>query len=91
MALYIATVRQRIYVHFPSQLKHTIPAITLGSGVQWQEAYDAVFAKGRNIVGGIAPGASVGAAGGWLQGGGHSILSPQHGLGEYFSATSVAL
>ncbi|GJE99669.1 FAD-binding domain-containing protein [Phanerochaete sordida] len=56
-------------------------AITLGSGVQWQEAYDAVFARGRIIVGGIAPGASVGAAGGWVQGGGHSALAPQHGLG----------
>ncbi|GJE99668.1 FAD-binding domain-containing protein [Phanerochaete sordida] len=56
-------------------------AMTLGSGIQWQEAYDAAFAHGRDIVGGIAPGASVGAAGGWVQGGGHSILSPQYGLG----------
>ncbi|KAF5347664.1 hypothetical protein D9758_014858 [Tetrapyrgos nigripes] len=51
------------------------------AGVQWYEAYDAAHANGRVIVGGITPGASVGAAGGWMQGGGHSVISPQHGLG----------
>ncbi|PSS36768.1 hypothetical protein PHLCEN_2v1399 [Hermanssonia centrifuga] len=55
--------------------------ISLGAGVQWHEAYDAVHAHGRVIVGGLTPGASVGAAGGWLQGGGHSALSPKYGLG----------
>jgi hypothetical protein len=33
------------------------------------------------IVGGISPRGSVGAAGGWLQGGGHSVMSPNYGLG----------
>lgn len=56
--------------------------MTLGSGVQWQEAYDAAFAHGRSIVGGVSLGGTVGAAGGWLQGGGHSILAPLYGLGE---------
>ncbi|EKM61059.1 uncharacterized protein PHACADRAFT_156227 [Phanerochaete carnosa HHB-10118-sp] len=55
--------------------------ITLGSGVQWQEAYNAAFVHGRSIVGGITPGGTVGAAGGWLQGGGHGILAPLSGLG----------
>jgi hypothetical protein len=32
-------------------------------------------------VGGISSGGSVGAAGGWLLGGGHSALSPNYGLG----------
>jgi len=56
-------------------------AITLGAGVQWHEAYDAVNQYGRMMVGGASLGGSVGAAGGWLQGGGHSALSPTYGLG----------
>ncbi|KAJ7601169.1 hypothetical protein C8J56DRAFT_767713 [Mycena floridula] len=55
--------------------------ITLGAGVQWHEAYDAIQTHGRFLVGGLAAGGSVGAAGGWIQGGGHSAFSPQHGLG----------
>ncbi|KAK2460204.1 hypothetical protein APHAL10511_007795 [Amanita phalloides] len=56
-------------------------AITFGAGVQWAEAYAAAKANGRLIVGGISPGGSVGAAGGWILGGGHSALSPKYGLG----------
>ncbi|KIM51123.1 hypothetical protein SCLCIDRAFT_683329 [Scleroderma citrinum Foug A] len=55
--------------------------VTLGAGVQWYEAYYAVNQYGRMMVGGITPGGSIGAAGGWLQGGGHSVLSPTYGLG----------
>lgn len=55
--------------------------MTLGAGVQWYEAYDAVEAHGRILVGGLSARASVGAAGGWISGGGHSALSPSHGLG----------
>ncbi|KAI0635700.1 hypothetical protein C8Q77DRAFT_1099088 [Trametes polyzona] len=55
--------------------------ITLGAGVQWHEAYDAADANNRTMVGGIAAGGSVGSAGGWLLGGGHSALSPTYGLG----------
>ena len=58
-------------------------AITLEAGVQWHEAYSAANASGRVLVGGASPGGSVGAAGGWLLGGGHSALSPSFGLGEY--------
>ncbi|KAH9944362.1 FAD-binding domain-containing protein [Epithele typhae] len=56
-------------------------AITLGAGVQWEEAYEAVNAKDRAIVGGQSPGGTVGAAAGWVLGGGHSPLSPTFGLG----------
>ncbi|KAF5336773.1 hypothetical protein D9758_016398 [Tetrapyrgos nigripes] len=59
----------------------TYHVLTLEAGVQWHEAYDAAQANGRVIVGGITPGGSVGTTGGWMQGGGHGILSPQHGLG----------
>lgn len=55
--------------------------ITLGAGVSWNDAYDAVQKRGRVLVGGVSPDGTVGAAGGWLFGGGHGILSPQYGLG----------
>ena len=56
-------------------------ALTLDAGVQWYEAYVAANSYNRTIVGGISDGGSVGAAGGWVQGGGHGILSPKFGLG----------
>ncbi|KAJ2935487.1 hypothetical protein H1R20_g1607, partial [Candolleomyces eurysporus] len=56
-------------------------AVTLGAGVQWIEAYAAVGARNRFIVGGISQDGSVGAAGGWVLGGGHSAFSGKFGLG----------
>ena len=56
-------------------------AMTLESGVQWNDAYAAATAANRTLVGGASLGGSVGAAGGWLLGGGHSALSPSYGLG----------
>ena len=57
-------------------------AVILGAGVQWYEAYDVVNEYGRLMVGAMCVGGSVGAAGGWLAGGGHSTLSPSYGLGK---------
>ncbi|KAF8814778.1 FAD-binding domain-containing protein [Phlegmacium glaucopus] len=65
----------------PITTENTFNAVTLGAGVQWHEAYDFVQKQGRFIVGGIPPGASAGAAGGWVMGGGHSTFSPKFGLG----------
>jgi hypothetical protein len=59
---------------------------TFGAGVQWFEAYQAAQQHNRVIVGGVGARGSVGAAGGWLQGGGHSVLSPNYGLGNAESA-----
>ncbi|KAI9464375.1 hypothetical protein HD554DRAFT_2281222 [Boletus coccyginus] len=59
----------------------TYDAVTLAAGVQWHEAYTAVNNYGRLMVGGISVGGSVGSSGGWLAGGGHSMLSPSYGLG----------
>ena len=56
--------------------------LTLEAGVQWFEAYQAARQHNRIIVGGVSARGSIGAAGGWLQGGGHSPLSPNYGLGE---------
>ncbi|KAF9033033.1 FAD-binding domain-containing protein [Hymenopellis radicata] len=54
-------------------------AITAGAGVEWIEVYK--FADEHNVtaIGGYHT--TVGATGGWLMGGGHSILSPVYGLG----------
>lgn len=60
-------------------------ALTLGAGVQWREAYAAAAEQQRFIVGGISTGMSVGAAGGWVMGGGHSAFSPKYGLGKRIS------
>jgi len=55
------------------------PAFTFGAGVQWLEAYEAARQRNRDIVG--ARSQSVGAAGGWFAGGGHSPIAPNYGLG----------
>ncbi|KAK0498510.1 hypothetical protein EDD18DRAFT_1158024 [Armillaria luteobubalina] len=49
------------------------------ASVQWFEAYAFAEANNITVVGGTDP--SVGVAGGWLQGGGHSVLSNTMGLG----------
>lgn len=54
---------------------------TFGAGVQWFEAYAAAKEHNVLIVGGFSKGGSVGVAGGWLAGGGHSALAPNYGLG----------
>ncbi|KXG47786.1 FAD-binding, type 2 [Penicillium griseofulvum] len=58
---------------------HKYQAITVGAGVNFDEAY--VFAQKNNvtILGGYS--STVGVSGGWVQNGGHSILSPVYGLG----------
>lgn len=55
------------------------PAFKLGAGVQVWDAYKAAHAQGLVTVGGDC--ATVGAAGGYTQGGGHSALSSKFGLG----------
>ncbi|KAI9372487.1 hypothetical protein BJX61DRAFT_533913 [Aspergillus egyptiacus] len=54
-------------------------AITVGAGQQFDEVYRFADAHGYRVVGGTSP--SVGMAGGWLAGGGHSMLSNELGLG----------
>ncbi|KAG0125332.1 hypothetical protein HOY82DRAFT_493074 [Tuber indicum] len=54
------------------------PALKLGAGVQGSEAYAAANESGVVVVGGLCP--SVGIPGGYIQGGGHSILMSKYGL-----------
>lgn len=68
-----------------SLLTSLLTVFTFEAGVQWFEAYNAAQQHNRVIVGGISQRGSVGAVGGWLQGGGHSILSPNYGLGMFSS------
>ena len=57
---------------------YTRKAIKMGTGVQGIEAYRAAFKQGLAVLGGECP--TVGLAGGYTQGGGHSALSSKHGL-----------
>jgi hypothetical protein len=78
-----------IYFDWVLQLKFT-SALTLGAGVQWGGAYEAARANNRFVIGGLSAEGSVGAAGGWILGGGHSVLSARHGLGKYSIIMSIA-
>lgn len=53
-------------------------AIKMGAGVQGFEAFAAADKDGLQVVGGECP--TVGIAGGYTQGGGHSALASRHGL-----------
>ncbi|EEP82063.1 predicted protein [Uncinocarpus reesii 1704] len=55
-----------------------IPAVTLQAGEQWLDVYRAAAEEGVIVVGGSAQ--TVGAAGGYLTGGGHSAFSHFYGL-----------
>lgn len=54
------------------------PAMKMGAGTQAWQAYQAAHSWGYRVVGGSCP--TVGLAGGFTQGGGHGVLSSQHGL-----------
>ncbi|KAG8722046.1 hypothetical protein FRC09_006928 [Ceratobasidium sp. 395] len=56
-----------------------VPAVTLGAAEQWRDVYQAADKRKIVVVGGAAN--SVGAAGGWVQGGGHSPLGSLYGMG----------
>ncbi|KAI9371069.1 hypothetical protein BJX61DRAFT_48856 [Aspergillus egyptiacus] len=58
---------------------YTGPAMTMAAGVQGIEAYTAADKHGYQVVSGECP--SVGIAGGYTQGGGHSALASRYGLG----------
>ncbi|KAL4923634.1 putative isoamyl alcohol oxidase [Aspergillus undulatus] len=55
------------------------PAYKLGSGVQGYQILEVTHARGHVVVGGECP--TVGLAGGYIMGGGHSALSSSFGLG----------
>ncbi|QRW23165.1 FAD-binding domain protein [Rhizoctonia solani] len=62
-----------------SQNETALPAVTVKAAEQWLDVYKAADAHNVSVVGATAR--SVGAAGGWVQGGGHSMLSGLFGMG----------
>ncbi|EAU38028.1 conserved hypothetical protein [Aspergillus terreus NIH2624] len=62
-----------------SDATYSGPAYKLGSGVMGYQVLDALQGTGHVLVGGECP--TVGLAGGYTQGGGHSALSTAFGLG----------
>lgn len=54
------------------------PTVTIGAGVQLMELYRFCHEKNISVVAGFS--STVGAAGGYIQGGGHSILGPWKGM-----------
>jgi FAD/FMN-containing dehydrogenase len=61
----------------PADGEQPIPAITVGAGTRWLEAYQALAAHGRYVQGGGC--VTVGAAGGFPQGGGFGSFSKRYG------------
>jgi FAD/FMN-containing dehydrogenase len=57
--------------------EHAVPAITVGAGTRWLEAYQALAGHGRYVQGGGC--VTVGAAGGFTQGGGFGGFSRRFG------------
>lgn len=62
-----------------SAVPEPVKAVTLEAGVQWYKAYEFADKHNVTLVGGADR--TVGAVGGWLQGGGHGALSNTMGLG----------
>ncbi|PKY02580.1 isoamyl alcohol oxidase [Aspergillus campestris IBT 28561] len=55
------------------------PTLTYGAGQGFEGIYEFAHQHGYMAIGGACP--TVGASGGYVTGGGHSLLSPVHGLG----------
>ncbi|KAJ6593009.1 FAD-binding domain-containing protein [Mycena capillaripes] len=54
-------------------------AITVGAGITFEQVYEFADDNDSMFIGGYAQ--TIGASGGWMMGGGHSVLSPSFGLG----------
>ncbi|KAJ7105710.1 hypothetical protein C8R44DRAFT_886636 [Mycena epipterygia] len=54
-------------------------AVTVGAGVTFEQVYKFADDNDAMFIGGYAQ--TIGASGGWMMGGGHSVLAPSYGLG----------
>ncbi|KAJ7618051.1 hypothetical protein FB45DRAFT_933192 [Roridomyces roridus] len=63
----------------PSECTASYRAITVGAGVTFEQVYKFAEDNDATFIGGYAQ--TVGVSGGWMMGGGHSVLSPSFGLG----------
>ncbi|KAI5122687.1 hypothetical protein M0805_009740 [Coniferiporia weirii] len=57
----------------------TFNAVMIGTGTPWENVYDYAEENNITVIGGYHQ--TIAAGGGWLMGGGHSVLSPVYGLG----------
>ncbi|KAI1819609.1 FAD binding domain protein [Xylaria intraflava] len=78
LSIWTHHLKNTSYVNYTSSY-YTGPAMKLGAGIQVEEAYVAANSYNAAVVGGDC--ATVGVAGGYLQGGGHSALSSMYGMG----------
>lgn len=69
LSLWMHKLKDITFSNYSSEA-YTGPVVKLGAGVQAFEAYEAGRKAGLDIVGGECP--TVGVAGGYTQGGGHS-------------------
>lgn len=69
---------KQLEIHDYQDAHYTGKAIKMGAGIQGFEAYEAADKAGLQVVGGECP--TVGLAGGYSQGGGHSALASRWGL-----------
>ncbi|KAF8886615.1 FAD-binding domain-containing protein [Gymnopilus junonius] len=83
LALWMHNMKSLVHVpnFVPDSCSNIAPqsAVTYGAGSQFAEIYQFAYDNNLTLIGGSDQ--SVGAAGGWHQGGGHSPLSPTLGLG----------
>ncbi|QSZ36175.1 hypothetical protein DSL72_007300 [Monilinia vaccinii-corymbosi] len=77
LAVWTHHLKNISFSHWSSD-HYTGKAMTIGAGVQVFEALEATHAEGLVTVGGACP--SVGLAGGYTQGGGHSPISSNFGM-----------
>ena len=78
LALWTHHLKDYNFYQYHSE-QYTGPAARIGAGVQVQEMYEHASANGFRVTGGGCP--TVGAAGGWVQSGGHGPLAALYGLG----------
>lgn len=78
LALWTHHLKSYTFFEYKSQ-NYTGPAARIGAGAQVQEMYEHANKQGLRITGGSCP--TVGAAGGWVQSGGHGSLAAKYGLG----------
>lgn len=77
LSLWTHNLKNVTFLNYSSS-HYTGPAVNVGAGVQFSEAYAAAASRNLRIVGGYCP--SVGIAGGYTQSGGHGPLTASYGL-----------
>lgn len=79
LSLWTHNMKSQEYIPNYQSSHYTGPAIKLGAGNEGYDAYLGANKTGHQIVGGSCP--TVGIAGGYSQGGGHSMLGSLYGMG----------